>query len=98
AVVKRLYAELVRVLRPLIADEERRAGAHMVKAGRELAARDRVGVRALNDALRAAFESPGAAAFAEGERPSATASLEKLSRAREGERGSWEPTVGPSRG
>jgi hypothetical protein len=80
-VVRRLYAELDRLLRPLIADEERRAGAHMVKAGRELAARDRVGVRALNDALRAAFESPGAAAFAEGEAPSATAPLEKLPRA-----------------
>jgi hypothetical protein len=80
AVVKRLYTELERVLRPLIADEERRAGAHMVKAGRELAARDRVGVRALNDALRAAFEAPGAAAFTKGESPSASAPLDKLSR------------------
>jgi len=76
-VVKRLYAELERMLRPLIADEERRAGAHLVRAGRELTARDRVGVRALNDALRVAFESPGGAGFASGEIASTRPPLEE---------------------
>jgi hypothetical protein len=76
-IVKRLYAELERVLRPLVEEEERRAGAHIVRAGRELAARDRVGLRALNDVLRTAFDSPGAAGFGRGQAPSESAPVEE---------------------
>jgi hypothetical protein len=62
--VRRLYAKLDRILRPIVDAEERRAGARLVRAGRETTARDAVGLRALNDALRAAFDAPGQAGFA----------------------------------
>ncbi len=64
--VKRLYAAIERVVRPIVEAEERRAGARLVRAGKEITARDEVGLRALNDALRAAFDSPGQAGFARG--------------------------------
>jgi hypothetical protein len=64
--VKRLYAAIERIVRPIIEAEERRAGARLVRAGKEITARDEVGLRALNDALRAAFDSPGQAGFARG--------------------------------
>jgi hypothetical protein len=64
--VKRLYAAIDRIVRPIIEAEERRAGARLVRAGREITARDEVGLRALNDALRAAFDAPGQAGFAPG--------------------------------
>jgi hypothetical protein len=64
--VKRLYTGLERILRPIVDAEERRAGARLVRAGREISARDEVGLRALNDALRAAFDAPGRAGFARG--------------------------------
>jgi hypothetical protein len=64
--VRRLYAALERILRPIVDAEERRAGARLVRAGKEIAARDEVGLRALNDALRAAFDAPGQAGFARG--------------------------------
>jgi hypothetical protein len=73
AVVQRLYAAIERVLRPIVAAEERRAGAHLVRAGRAVQARDQVGLRALNDALRGAFDAPGGAGFERGGRPSDTA-------------------------
>jgi hypothetical protein len=69
-IVKALYAAIDRILRPIVADEERRAGAHLVRAGGALRARDLVGLRALNDALRGAFDTPGRAAFAVGVHPS----------------------------
>src|SRR2546421_1732262 len=62
--VRRLYATLERILRPIIESEEKRVGARLVRAGKEIAARDEVGLRALNDALRSAFDSPGQAGFA----------------------------------
>ena len=62
-VVRHLYAAVDRVLAPIVADEERRAGAHNVRAGRALRVRDEVGLRALNDALRNAFDAPGSAGF-----------------------------------
>ena len=65
-----LHAALERVLRPIVDAEERRAGAHLVRAGRALRARDEVGLRELNDALRTAFDAPGSAGFARGRRPS----------------------------
>jgi hypothetical protein len=64
--VRRLYAAVERVLRPLVEAEERRAGARLVRAGRAIKARDEIGLRALNDALRTAFDSPGSAGFARG--------------------------------
>jgi hypothetical protein len=69
-VVQQLYAGIERVLRPIVAAEERRAGAHIVRAGRAVQARDQVGLRALNDALRNAFDAPGTAGFERGGAPS----------------------------
>ncbi len=62
--VKRLYVAIERIVRPIVEAEERRAGARLVRTGKEIAARDEVGLRALNDALRSAFDSPGQAGFA----------------------------------
>ena len=64
--VRQLYATLERILRPIVDAEEHRAGARLVRAGKEIAARDEVGLRALNDALRAAFDAPGQAGFGRG--------------------------------
>jgi hypothetical protein len=61
-IVARLYAAIDRVLRPIVAAEERRAGAHLIGAPRAVSARDQVGLRALNDLLKAAFDQPGSAA------------------------------------
>ena len=71
-VVRKLHAAIERVLRPIVADEERRAGAHLVRPGRAVQARDQVGLRALNDALRGAFDAPGGAGFERGGTPSDT--------------------------
>jgi hypothetical protein len=68
-VVVALYAALDRVLKPIVAAEEKRAGAHLVRAGKALQARDQVGLRALNDALRIAFDAPGSAGFQRGSAP-----------------------------
>jgi hypothetical protein len=65
-VVRALYVAVDRVLKPIVADEERRASAHLIRAGGTLRARDQVGLRALNDALKGAFDTPGKAAFAGG--------------------------------
>ena len=65
-VVKALYAAIDGVLRPIVAEEERRAGAHLVRPGGALRARDQVGLRALNDALKNAFDTPGTAGFESG--------------------------------
>ena len=62
-VVRALYAAIDRVLKPIVADEERRASSHLIRAGGALRARDQVGLRALNDALKGAFDTPGKAAF-----------------------------------
>jgi len=69
-VVKALYAAIDGVLRPIVAEEERRAGAHLVRTGGALRARDQVGLRALNDALKNAFDTPGTAGFESGRTPS----------------------------
>ncbi|MDQ3647271.1 MAG: hypothetical protein M3433_01550 [Actinomycetota bacterium] len=65
-VVKRLQAAIDRVLAPIVAAEEKREGSHLVKAGKATQVRDREGLRALNDALRGAFDNPGRAGFAPG--------------------------------
>ena len=78
--VKRLYAALERILRPIVDAEERRAGTRNVRAGKEIAVRDEVGLRALNDALRNAFDSPGQAGFARGGSPVDQPPIEELER------------------
>jgi hypothetical protein len=67
--VQALTAALERVLRPIVDAEERRAGARLVRPGRALRVRDELGLRALNDALRGAFDAPGSAGFARGVNP-----------------------------
>jgi hypothetical protein len=74
-IVKALYAAIDGVLRPIVAAEERRTRAHLVRAGGALRARDQVGLRALNDALKGAFDAPGKAGFAAGGAPSSHAPL-----------------------
>jgi hypothetical protein len=61
-IVARLLQSIDRVLRPIVAAEERRAGAHLIGAPRAVSARDQVGLRALNDLLKTAFDQPGSAA------------------------------------
>lgn len=75
-VVQRLYAAIERVVRPIVDAEERRAGSHQVLATRAVNARDEVGVRALNDVLKAAFDTPGAAGLLRGSEPSDRAATE----------------------
>jgi hypothetical protein len=60
-VVVRLSAAVDRVLKPIVAAEERRADAHRIGAPKAVAARDQVGLRALNDLLKVAFDRPGSA-------------------------------------
>jgi hypothetical protein len=74
-IVKALYAAIDRVLRPIVAAEEQRAQAHLVRTGGALRARDQVGLRALNDALKGAFDTPGKAGFEAGQTPSRHAPL-----------------------
>ena len=74
-VVTALYEAIDRVLRPIVAEEERRAGEHLIRPGQALKARDQVGLRALNDALKSAFDTPGRAAFAPGDQPARTPAL-----------------------
>jgi hypothetical protein len=68
-VVRALYAAIDRVLKPIVAEEERRAGAHLIRPGSALRARDQVGLRALNDILKGAFDQPGRAATEPGRTP-----------------------------
>ncbi len=68
-IVQRLYRAIDRVLAPIVAAEERRASSDVVAAPRAVSARDRVGLRALNDLLRAAFDRPGTTGAEPGEHP-----------------------------
>jgi hypothetical protein len=68
-IVAKLYAAIDRVLRPIVAAEERRAGAHLIGAPRAVTVRDQVGLRALNDLLKAAFDQPGSVGAEPGQRP-----------------------------
>jgi hypothetical protein len=76
-VVKALYAAIDSVLRPIVAAEERRARSHLLRPGSALRARDQVGLRALNDALKGAFDAPGKAGFQAGGAPSPRAPIER---------------------
>jgi hypothetical protein len=69
-IVEKLYGAIDRVLKPIVAAEERRAGAHLIAAPRAVSARDQVGLRALNDLLKSAFEQPGRGGVDPGENPS----------------------------
>jgi hypothetical protein len=91
--VKRLYAALERILRPIVDAEERRAGARVVRAGKEIAVRDEVGLRALNDVLRSAFDAPGQTGFSRGGAPTAEPPVEAAERS-----GGLVPPAGPSTG
>jgi hypothetical protein len=68
-IVGRLYAAIDRVLRPIVQAEERRAGARLIAAPKAVTARDQVGLRALNDLLKSAFDQPGRAAAEPGDKP-----------------------------
>jgi len=68
--VQRLYAAIEQVVRPIVEAEERRAGAHRVNPTRAVSARDEVGLRALNDVLKSAFDTPGARGLLRGDRDS----------------------------
>ena len=68
-IVKRLYAAIDKVLKPIVAEEERRAGANLIGPARAVTARDQVGLRALNDALKAAFDQPGKSGLEHGDTP-----------------------------
>ena len=65
-IVRALYATIDDVLRPIVATEERRARAHLVRPGGALRARDQVGLRALNEILKGTFDMPGKAGFEAG--------------------------------
>jgi hypothetical protein len=82
-VVRALYAAIDGVLRPIVAAEERRARSHLVRAGGALRARDQVGLRALNEALKGAFDTPGKAGFEPGGNPTKRAPLVSDEPARE---------------
>ena len=69
SIVAALYAAIDRVLRPIVAAEERRAGARLIGAARTVTARDQVGLRAINDLLKAAFDQPGTAGSEPGNQP-----------------------------
>jgi hypothetical protein len=69
--VKALYAAIDRVLKPIVAAEERRAGAHLIGAPKAVSARDQVGLKALNDLLRSAFDQPGSTGAEPGDQPAA---------------------------
>jgi hypothetical protein len=71
--VRRLYAAIDRVLKPIVATEERRASAHLIGTARAITARDQVGLRALNDALKAAFDHPGSSGREPGSAPASAA-------------------------
>lgn len=67
--VNALYGAIDRVLKPIVAAEERRAGAHLIGAPKAVSARDQVGLKALNELLRAAFEQPGKTGAEPGSQP-----------------------------
>jgi hypothetical protein len=75
-VVQRLYSTIDRVIRPIIEAEERRAGAHHVTPTKAVTVRDAVGLKAINDLLKRAFDSPGARGRFAGEASSPLPALE----------------------
>jgi hypothetical protein len=76
--VKALYAAIDRVLKPIVQAEERRAGAHLIGAPKAVNARDQVGLKALNDLLRSAFDQPGSTGAEPGDQPAHTPAAEAI--------------------
>jgi hypothetical protein len=80
--VKALYGAIDGVLRPIVAAEERRADGHLIGAPKAVSARDQVGLKALNDLLRSAFDQPGSTGSEPGvqpaEQPPATTTAENI--------------------
>jgi len=95
-IVARLYQAVDRVLRPIIQAEERRAGAHLIGAPRAVTARDQVGLRALNDLLKAAFDQPGGAAAEPGDQPVTKPPAVHLEQAEQEREQTGEPELGTS--
>jgi hypothetical protein len=97
--VQRLYAAIDRVLKPIVAEEERRASAHLIGTARAITARDQVGLRALNDALKAAFDHPGSSGREPGSAPASAApdehGRERVEPDETNERESAEPSASP---
>ncbi len=100
--VQKLYAAIDRVLKPIVAEEERRASAHLIGTARAITARDQVGLRALNDALKAAFDHPGSSGRDRGSSPASAAPDERSSETVEpddceetNEREAGEPPASP---
>jgi hypothetical protein len=77
-IVRRLYEAIDRVLRPIVIAEERRAGANLIGAPKAVTARDQVGLRALNDLLKSAFDQPGRAAAEPGDEPAQKPPAQRL--------------------
>lgn len=77
--VQKLTVAIERVLRPIVEAEERRTGARLVRAGKAITARDEIGLKALNEALRTAFDAPGQAGFARGDAAAEKPPLEEVS-------------------
>ena len=73
--VQRRYAAIDRVLNPIVAAEERRAGAHLLKPGRAVRVRDEVDLRQLDDALRTASTRLGQWASVAASKPAVRAPL-----------------------
>lgn len=69
-VIARLYAAIERIVRPIVDAEERRAGAHQINPTRAVSARDEVGLRAINEVLKRAFDAPGSKGFQRGDQSS----------------------------
>jgi hypothetical protein len=65
--VQKLAVTIERMLRPLVEAEEKRMGARLVRAGKAITARDEIGLKALNEALRTAFDAPGQVGFVRGD-------------------------------
>jgi hypothetical protein len=80
--VKALYGAIDGVLRPIVAAEERRADGHLIGAPKAVSARDQVGLKALNDLLRSAFDQPGSTGSEPGaqpaEQPAVTATVDDI--------------------
>jgi hypothetical protein len=70
-IVQALYRAIDGVLAPIVAAEERRVAGRVIGAPRAVSARDQVGLRALNDLLKGAFDQPGRAGKEPGEDPAA---------------------------
>ena len=88
-IVARLYQTIDRILRPIVQAEERRASSHLIGAPKAVTARDQVGLRALNDLLKAAFDQPGTAASEPGTHSADTAPTQTSATTQEPETSQW---------